>query len=528
MGKRIVLIIISLMIVTSGFLSVAASNEKKQITSQGNEETLSQIQQAIKENNANWIAGYNTVFTPQQNYVDELVGLIQETDEKGKDAAPLTKVDLPPAYDWRDVNGKNYVTAIRNQGGCGSCVAFGALGALEAVVQIETDTIFDCDLSESQLFFCGGGRCGIGWYNQRAVSFIESTGVVDELCFPYTASDSDCDEKQANWQSRLVQVENTGSYSNNQQIKEALITYGPLLTGFTVYQDFSSYIGGIYEHVWGSTVGGHAVAIVGYNDDPGYWICKNSWGSYWGDDGFFNIKYGQCGIDNQVFYFDGITGNIQPTKPEIIQPYQGDEGVDTTLTLQWDPATDVDGDTVTYSIYLKEGRTIDLNQEPLVTGLTGNTYELENLKKSSIYSWIVVSEDNHGSQHASDKQFFVTRAPFPPTIKGPTVAKAQRQQTYTAYSPETNGDEYYWFFSWGDEKTSGWIGPYDASEQVSIAHTYNKEGSYEIKVRYKEDDITSDWSSLSVTMPKINNYHTSLFQRLFQRFPILANFFQES
>jgi len=526
MGKRIVLIMISLMIISSSTIFVAATNQRLDLENTiTNEDKLTLIQQAIKDKDADWIAGYNTVFTKQQSYVNQYVGLLEDSTEETQETAPLNTNDAPSSYDWRDVDGKNWITSVKSQGGCGSCVAFGSLGALEAVVQIESDVIFDCDLSESQLFFCGGGRCGFGWYNSRAVSFIQSVGVVDELCFPYHAYDTDCDEKQANWQQRLVQVTNTGSYTNNQQIKEALVTYGPLLTGFSVYEDFGSYNGGIYEHVWGSYEGGHAVAIVGYNDDPGYWICKNSWSKSWGDEGFFNIKYNECGIDNEVFYFDGITGNIQPTKPEIIQPYQGDEGIDTTITLQWDAATDVDGDEVSYSIYLEEGRFIHPDSEPLIKNLQANAYTVNNLKKNTLYSWLVISEDAQGAQHMSEEQYFVTRPPAAPLVNGPSVAKAQKQHTYTAYTTEHDGNQYYWFFSWGDEETSGWLGPYDADEQVSASHTWKKEGTYEIKVKYKEDNVVSEWGSISITMPKPNRIDFSLLNQLLQRYPLMQKLF---
>ena len=71
----------------------------------------------------------------------------------------------------------------------------------------------------------------------------------------------------------------------------------PLITCFTVYADFYSYHSGIYHHVSGALEGGHCVCCIGYDDAKRYWICKNSWNTTWGDHGFFNIAYGQVGID---------------------------------------------------------------------------------------------------------------------------------------------------------------------------------------------------------------------------------------
>lgn len=66
-----------------------------------------------------------------------------------------------------------------------------------------------------------------------------------------------------------------------------------------------SYTGGIYEHTWGSELGGHSVKIVGWAQGPKgtYWIIANSWGANWGINGYFYIYTNQCGISSQ-----GIAG----------------------------------------------------------------------------------------------------------------------------------------------------------------------------------------------------------------------------
>lgn len=67
---------------------------------------------------------------------------------------------------------------------------------------------------------------------------------------------------------------------------------GPIEVGFTVYSDFMSYREGIYEPISNENVGGHAVKVIGWGEEKGvkYWIAANSWGSRWGDDGYFKIK----------------------------------------------------------------------------------------------------------------------------------------------------------------------------------------------------------------------------------------------
>ena len=76
-------------------------------------------------------------------------------------------------------------------------------------------------------------------------------------------------------------------------LKNALSTHGPLVTTFSVYEDFYDYSEGIYSYVSGGYLGGHAVLLVGYNDDEQYFIVKNSWGTWWGEDGYFRIAYSE-------------------------------------------------------------------------------------------------------------------------------------------------------------------------------------------------------------------------------------------
>ena len=70
----------------------------------------------------------------------------------------------------------------------------------------------------------------------------------------------------------------------------------------TVYKDFTHYKSGIYKHVDGNKLGGHAVTIVGYNDAEKYWLVRNSWGTHWGENGYFKIAYGECGFPSQACY----------------------------------------------------------------------------------------------------------------------------------------------------------------------------------------------------------------------------------
>ncbi len=88
-----------------------------------------------------------------------------------------------------------------------------------------------------------------------------------------------------------------------EQIMEQIYLYGPMETGFNVYRDFFNYKSGVYHHISGDLAGGHAVKIIGWGNEKGvdYWLCVNSWGPMWGDNGLFKIKMGDSGIDESVW-----------------------------------------------------------------------------------------------------------------------------------------------------------------------------------------------------------------------------------
>ena len=217
----------------------------------------------------------------------------------------------PSVYDLRNVNGQNFITNIRDQGFCGSCVAFGTVATAEGTSRrLANNPNLNIDLSEAQLFYCYGhndGRnCDNGWWPDNALNHFRNDGLVDEGCYPYTAGDQNCSNLCSNWTTRLTKISNWHSMTSVTEMKNWISTKGPLVACFTVYDDFYSYTTGIYSHVRGNVVGGHCVSIIGYSDTEQYWICKNSWGTIFGENGFFRIAYGQCGIDAEMWAVDGI------------------------------------------------------------------------------------------------------------------------------------------------------------------------------------------------------------------------------
>lgn len=207
------------------------------------------------------------------------------------------------AVDWRDRFGLDAVTPIEDQGGCGSCVAFGTIATLESMLIIERNITLD--MSEAELLNCGGGSCG-GWWVTPAISYLENRGVSQASCFPYQPMNLPCNPCPRR-DSEAIKVTATTAIYDVAQRKQYLAWAGPMIAVFAVYDDFFGYTGGVYTHQTGGLAGYHCIEVIGYNDLGGFWICKNSWGTGWGENGFFCIAYGQCEIDT-TFPFWGISG----------------------------------------------------------------------------------------------------------------------------------------------------------------------------------------------------------------------------
>jgi len=280
------------------------------------------------------------------------LGLIMDYDEEGHlFPNPVTlSADSPSSWDWRNTEYNSIVgdwtTSIKDQANCGSCWAFGVIAAFESIYNIQKgDPDEDIDLSEQLLVSCGmtyyplyiNGCCGGSLY--YAVKLLSWYGTVTESCFPYRAIDASgrdyqdcspgdtpnndpvkCSDKCDEWQDQVVKVKQFSGLADPESIKNAICNYGPVAAGFMVYEDFLDYDCGVYEQRSTKEVGGHVIAIVGYDDDQQCWICKNSWGTGWGetkegtpnngnDGGWFRIKYGECYIDSpgSSVFINGFT-----------------------------------------------------------------------------------------------------------------------------------------------------------------------------------------------------------------------------
>ena len=125
--------------------------------------------------------------------------------------------------------------------------------------------------------------------------------------------------------------------------KYYLANFGPMAMGFTVYEDFDSYGGGVFKHVTGKSRGGHCVLVVGYSDTHQAWICRNSWGTGFGGAahadgtgaGFFMIAYGDSNIDDTFYGCHGVIVPPQSRLAQRVGDVDGDGITEVIVTSPW-------------------------------------------------------------------------------------------------------------------------------------------------------------------------------------------------
>jgi C1A family cysteine protease len=266
--------------------------------------------------------------------LENLCGFV--VPENWQELAPVATIvpqrDLPAAWDWRSVVG---TVPIRNQGGCGSCWAFGTLGPLEFNILIKDGIVVD--LSEQWLVSCNsdGWSCAGGWwahsYHQWKTDPCAGTGAVPEADFPYVAYNAACNCPYEHtylidsWAN--IQAPQGGSITD--AIKQAIFDYGPVSVALYAGGAFQSYGGGVFNACEYGQIN-HAVTLVGWDDNlgaVGAWLLRNSWGTYWGEGGYMWIEYGcnQVGYNPCFVNYAGSTKMLfeyPDGKPLVVPPNQ--------------------------------------------------------------------------------------------------------------------------------------------------------------------------------------------------------------
>jgi len=207
-------------------------------------------------------------------------------------------VKLPTEWDWRKdglKNGVSAITAVYNQGQCGSCWAFSATEQTESMDFLEGNAgaqpyhlsmqqVVDCD---TKAYGCEGG------WTYVAYEYIMKAGGYDSLeSYPYTAVDGSCKFNKANVEARITDWKYVTKDKDEAVMKNFVGTTGPL----SICVDASSwqfYNGGVLK-TCGKSID-HCVQVVGYTTSSGVeaWIVRNSWGTSWGLSGYILLEYGK-------------------------------------------------------------------------------------------------------------------------------------------------------------------------------------------------------------------------------------------
>ncbi|XP_026139808.1 cathepsin S-like [Carassius auratus] len=213
---------------------------------------------------------------------------------------------VPDSLDWRE---KGYVSSVKDQGACGSCWAFSAVGALEGQLMNTTGKLID--LSAQNLVDCsssyGNEGCNGGWKNAAFQYVIDNGGIDSESSYHYEGVQGTCrydPSKRAASCRKYYSVRK----GDEEALKQAVANIGPISVSIDATRpQFIMYHSGVYNDPSCSKTTNHAVLVVGYGAIAGqdFWLVKNSWGTRFGDGGYIRMARNQnnmCGIASYASY----------------------------------------------------------------------------------------------------------------------------------------------------------------------------------------------------------------------------------
>jgi len=218
--------------------------------------------------------------------------------------APVADPNFVPAdaKDWRT---KGAVTAVKDQGNCGSCWAFSTTGSTESAIAVSGGALVS--LSEQELVDCAGAQGNMGCNGglmDYGFEFIIKNGICSEADYPYTAADGTCTKENCDSVASISSYKDVTSGSE-AALMEA-INKQPVSIAIEADQSsFQFYKSGVMSDACGDALD-HGVLLVGYGTDAGadYWLVKNSWGASWGEAGYIRLArdINQCGLSNAASY----------------------------------------------------------------------------------------------------------------------------------------------------------------------------------------------------------------------------------
>ncbi len=276
-------------------------------------------------------------FNLQGAYSGNIAGIVIPKEDVPVKPYVAADLGLPQAFNWCD---EGACTPVKNQGACGSCWAFGTVAPFESAILLNDGVVED--LAEQYLVSCNneGWGCSGGWWahhyhTDSMVSGELEAGAVAETDFPYAAADLACNpphDKMAQLES-WSQVTTPYTLPTVDQLKQAMFDHGPLSVAVCVNDAFQAYSGGVFTGPSCSSIN-HAVTLVGWDDADGAWLVKNSWGQFWGENGYIRIAYGVSQIGFNATYvtyggsqlrasFSSVSNDLTVTFEDNSTPAQG-------------------------------------------------------------------------------------------------------------------------------------------------------------------------------------------------------------
>jgi len=215
--------------------------------------------------------------------------------------------DLPTKFDWRD---RQVVTAVKDQGQCGSCWAFSVTETVESSYMLKNNITVDkmSPLAPQQLVDCDDFDLGCNGGNPSfTYEYLELYGLEKESDYPYTAKDGTCAYSSGKVFTYVKSWWFATWFANEDTLKQNLVQYGPLSICLDA-ENWDSYQSGVMtsSQCCEFCSMDHCVQLVGYDTTATvpYWIVRNSWGTNWGNKGYIWLEMGKntCLMTEEATY----------------------------------------------------------------------------------------------------------------------------------------------------------------------------------------------------------------------------------
>jgi len=313
------------------------SPEEYQYRKQIFETRLNSIKKHNRDPTKTWKRGINQMSDWEDKQFSKLLGYkkslayIQKEKKMQVDQTIPNIRALPVRVDWRE---KRVVTAVKDQGECGSCWTFATAETIESQWAIATNGDLS-DLSEQQILDCtpnpnncgGTGGCGGGTAELAYAQVMQNGGIATEWTYPYmsyTGTNFQCHFNiNGTAPDAVVQLSGYKVLPSNkyEPLLAAVATVGPIAVTVDA-SAWSDYESGVFDGCNQTNPDlDHAVQLVGYGTDNNlgdYWLVRNSWAPLWGEQGYIRIRRTQtlrCGVD--INPSDGTGCNGGPTKVTV-------------------------------------------------------------------------------------------------------------------------------------------------------------------------------------------------------------------